>query len=395
MSVTGRERDEPGRLEVPASVIDQLDSDWIASGLGEHLETAKTTRGLELLTPDASKEDEPFTYAIVVNTPVDLQVNVALTSLASLLSRREVVEKLLRTNAFEGLDDDLQQSDQQARENISDTTRIHGWKIAARQLRDRSRMSGHPLRVTFEAPLFTQRDLAVRAPALRRVYNEMSIIRLAIDKVAALLSQGMTVVGSGSDKVMRMSLDMLDLGDVRTYLAHLARDAYVCGNGFLAFGSPPETALRLIQPEKGQLDQTGAKVRTSEGSDWLRVLHVRGAEQVGSMYGLGMVEPFISQVSMHDVLIGRLYTARSWTLWDRAPSSAKDWAATVERSVPRMIKRVQDQIKASLGTVTEGLTDPPQDLYFPGRERMMPAPSLFMNSDESAENLRGSEKGSQ
>ena len=46
-----------------------------------------------------------------------------------------------------------------------------------------------------------RRALALRAPILRHVYNEMPEVRSAIDKVAATLSQGLMTVGGSSEQI--------------------------------------------------------------------------------------------------------------------------------------------------------------------------------------------------
>ncbi|MET7806876.1 hypothetical protein [Micromonospora chersina] len=351
--------------------------------MSSYLATAKTTTGFEVLTPDASSSDDPFTYAIVANSSVDLQVNVALTALASLLSRGEVAERLLESQSVENLGKEIENSDQHARQSIADAVRIRGWRAAATEIRDRSRVANRPIVAAFGNPIFDSEQLAARVPAMRRVYNENDAIRLAIDKVATLMSQGMTIVGPGTDQVMRMSLDMLDVGAVRTFLAHLSRDAFVCGNGYLSFGQPPESALRLIAPEGARLNDSGNSVQEPGSTGWTRVLHIRGAEQVGSKYGLGMLEPFIAQIAQRDALIRKLYAADCLLRWDRTPPWAKALAETDKKAVPQLIRTVESQMQAALGSVTEGLTEPPQELFFPGHERMEPAPTFFLHGGVS------------
>lgn len=190
-----------------------------------------------LLPPDKATEQQPLTFAVTINHPVRVQVEHVLATLAMLAARQE----LTSAGALHVAEIDVQAAevDTRATTAIRDTLRSQGWRAAAQAISARAAAAGLPLAVTYAPTLMEPRDLALRAPILRRVYNEMPEVRLAVDKAATLLSQSLTTVGGGSEQVASFARDLLDVGSTRTYLAHLARDAFVCGNGYLSFGTAP------------------------------------------------------------------------------------------------------------------------------------------------------------
>lgn len=162
-------------------------------------------------------------------------------------------------------------------------------------LRDRSQAAGRPLTVHYDPVLFDAGALRVRAPVLRRVYNEMPQVQREIDKVATLLSRTLMLVGAGSQRASAVARQALDVGEHRTFLAHVVRDAFVCGNGYLSFGAVPGDDMHLLRPELTTLVAEDVAV-VVHGDREVRhepVMHVRGAEQVGSTYGVSVLEPFV------------------------------------------------------------------------------------------------------
>jgi hypothetical protein len=347
-----------------------------------------------LRSPEAVSAEDPLIYAVVANHSVAVQIEHTLAMLAMLVARQEFI-------SGGGLDipeiDRLAaEVDTRATTAVRDTLRSQGWRAAAQAISARSAAAGLPLAVTYSPVLMDASALALRAPILRHVYNEMPVVRKAIDKVATMLSQGLMAVGSssGSERVAAFARDLLDVGSTRTYLAHLARDAFVCGNGYLSFGTVSDEDIRLLQPEQVTiLDSETVRVADG-GTDVIHrpVMHVTGADQQGSPYGVSVLEPFVHLQNEREIFQESIEMAEAWNQIP-APEDARSWAL---RNVPlarRRLKDIDDRIAATLGGPTHLEVEPPADLYFPGLELMTPAAAgLSLVTRESAGNAAAGEQ---
>jgi hypothetical protein len=165
---------------------------------------------------EETSAEAPMIYAVVANHPVPVQIEHALAWLATLMARREFISAGKDIDVAE-IDRLAAAADTRAATSVTDMLRTRGWRAAARALSARSAAAGVPLAVTYSPVLMDPAALALRAPILRRVYNEMSAVRSAIDKVAATLSQGLITVGGGSEQIGAYVRDHLDAGSTRTY----------------------------------------------------------------------------------------------------------------------------------------------------------------------------------
>jgi hypothetical protein len=236
--------------------------------------------------------------------------------------------------------------------------------------------------------------LALRAPILRRVYNEMPEIHSAIDKVATMLSQGLITLGGGSDRIAAFARNLLDAGSSRTYLAHLARDAFVCGNGYLSFGRVPDEDIRLLSPERVTI-LNPETVRVSEGSSHVihsPVLHVTGAEQQGSPYGLSVLEPFVHLQTEREIMQETLEIAAAWEQIP-VPEAARTWAVSSVPLACRRLKDIGSKVTATLGASGNLQVEAPADLYFPGYELMAPAAAGLALVTREPPGVTAGEKG--
>lgn len=328
---------------------------------------------------------EPLVLAVVPNHTVEVQIEVVLTALWTLLGRQGLVHEL-RGGDVSGLDTRAKEADARAELAVQDAVRTRGWRAAAAALRDRSRAAGRPLRVHYDPVLFDADALRARAPVLRRVYNEMPQVRDEIDKVATLLSTTLTVVGAGSQKVSAFARQLLDVGEHRTFLAHAARDAFVCGNGYLSIGAALDEDMQLLRPELTTLVAEDVAVVT-HGDREVRhepVMHLRGAEQIGSAYGVSILEPFVQLLNGQEVF---QQTITSHEAWIRA-GTPDSWLKAGEGSLGfanRMLPVVAERAAALLGGTTGIMTVPPSDLYFPGHVRMEPAAEGLTMHDPDAD----------
>ncbi|MFF5075564.1 hypothetical protein ACFY36_00810 [Actinoplanes sp. NPDC000266] len=377
------------RVKLDRTTEQRIEERWNDRGLTEYLSTAKAQVGTELRSVNAASREDPFNYAVVINSSVEQQIEVCLNAIESTLSRAKVAAKFLKNSDMATLNHDIQQSDTATQKHTAESVRMFGWQATAKRLKQRAEAASTPLVVTFGNPIFDVSDLAIRTPVLRRVYNEMPSVRRAIDVVATLLSRGLTLRGNASDTNMRKILDMLDIGALRNYLAHLARDAFVCGNGYLSFSDAPDVDIRLLKPENTRLcDDPSYAINLTSG-ERVRVLHITGATQLNSRYGVSQLEPLVAIVGQHDILMSQLYLADASSIAPSAPTEAKDWAARSTSPIEAMAADARSKVSVLLGEVTNSFADPPQDLYFSGLERMSDSSPLFIMSENQSDNPTG------
>ncbi len=327
-----------------------------------------------LRDPYAATEKEPFTYVIVANHPVDVQVETALTTLAGLLARRELTDRL-RQGDHTGVDSAAVTADAQAQRTVQDAIRTRGWPAAAEAIRERAITAGRPLVVRYDRVVLEPEAVRRRVPVLRHVYNEMPEVREAIDKVATVLSQTLRSVGGGTFEVGAFGRALLDVGAHRTYLAHLARDAFVCGNGYLSFGTARDEDLRLLRPEHTWIvgRETAMTLEDGREVEHAPVLHVTGARQVEGSGGLSVLEPFVL------LLLQRQVAQPSLDMEKFAPERHGPSAAEMPRIRAsadlgrRMLSDVAQKARTLLGGPSTLEVDVPVDLYFPGHADMQPA----------------------
>ena len=345
-----------------------------------------------LRSPEEATAEDPLIYAVVANHSVPAQVEHTLATLAMLVARQE----LISGGGLEvsQIDRQAAEADTRATAAVRDTLRSQGWLAAARAIGARSAAAGLPLAVTYAPVLMDAGALALRAPILRHVYNEMPEVRRAVDKVATMLSQGLTTVGGGSERVASFARDLLDVGSTRTYLAHLARDAFVCGNGYLSFGAVSDEDIRLLQPEKVTILGPRTVRVTDSGTESVHrpVMHMTGAEQQGSPYGLSVLEPFVHLQNERETFQESLEIAEAWTQIP-APEDARAWALGNVPLARRRLKDIDDKITATLGGSTHLGSSPRPVCTFPGHELMSPAAArLSLVTRESGGNAATGEQ---
>lgn len=323
-----------------------------------------------LCDPSSATADEPFTYVLTVNDSVAVQVEAALGGLAALLARQELVD---RRHDIASIDAEATLADARAERDLHDAIRARGWSEGADALRERSVAAGRPFVVGYGTTVFDEEQLRRRAPILRHVYNVVPEARAAIDRTAAVLSQTMESVGGGTQEVGAYVRQLLDVGATRTYLAHVARDAFVCGNGYLSFGSAPDEDMRLLLPERTRMIAPERAVVVENGREIVHepVMHLRGAQQVEGDYGVSVLEPFVMVAMRRRVF--------EQTLALEAAVNQAGSAQEVARmgGTGELARRVlaDDANTASrlLGGVSALSVEVPADLYFPGHALMQPA----------------------
>lgn len=336
-----------------------------------------------LRDPYAATPQEPFTYVVVLNQPVAVQVETALTTLAGLLARREVTDKARRGDAAR-IDAAAATADEQAHRTVQDAIRSRGWQAAAEALRERSIVAGRPFVVRYDRTVMDPEAVRRRAPVLRHVYNVMPEARTAIDKVATVLSQTMQVMGGGTREIGAYGRTLIDVGALRTYTAHVARDAFVCGNGYLSFGTAPDEDLRLLRPEETWMVGEERAVTIEEGQhiEHFPVMHLTGARQVDGS-GLSVLEPFVQQLLLRQSAEAT-FLLEKYIAAQEAPSAEELAASQASADLGRRIlAQVEEQSRTLLGGPSTLTVDVPADLYFPGHTDMSPAAQAVTLSPES------------
>lgn len=324
--------------------------------------------------PNEVTEEAPFTYAVVANHSVATQIQHVLSTLSRLVARQELVGKGLDAAQLSDLDQAGAATDESADHLVSELLRSGGWRAAARAVGARSSAIGQPLVVKFSSTLMSPDELARRAPSLRHVYNNWPVVRETVDAVATLMSQGLSVGGGANGPGQAFARDLLDLSQIRTYLAHLSRDAFVCGNGYLSFGSTPDEDLRLLRPETVRLEDPKTAIETIDGKETrhTQILHVPGARQGAGLYGMSSIEPLLQQEINRELWLHQLEIADAWTE-EAAPKSFWEHAQMMLPLSQRSLAAGEELAKATLSTVRSMEVQVPRELYFPGAERMAPA----------------------
>jgi hypothetical protein len=322
-------------------------------------------------------------YAIVVNQTLDTQMRTALACVASYLARHQLISSFRRNDDdVTGLDTAIVDLDAQVASSLDDTLRVNDWRSATLELRERAIAAGCPLRVRFAAPLMNAEDIKRRVPVVRRVYNEIPAARGAIDRVAAAISLSLTIAGDGVPQAaLAAAHEMMDVGEVRRYVAHIVRDAFVCGNGFLEV-RPPPSGLRMVRPEtmdvrgSSEFVVTDPETGGSRILDGSHLLHLKGIHQTSGPLGVSLLEPLVVYQAQLDVAQSALDDGVPIAM-EFGTEDAKAWAERTQAFAARIRLAKEKSIQEVLGGSTTRFPAPPTDLYFPGHEDLLPAaPSL-------------------
>lgn len=358
--------------------------------VGEPIKTPsmKTLPAPHLISdPSITSEVEPLVYVVVANHPISTQIDHVMGTLSRILERTDLVQQASQAGDVSRIDQDAEAADRKADDGITDAIRATGWRQTARTLSERSVAAGRPFHVTFSKTLMDGSQIRRQVPILRSIYNESTYTRLAIDKLAALLSQGMTTRGGGTRVAASFAREFFDLGVSRTYLAHLARDAYVCGNGYLVFGEVPDEDTRLLMPECVEIidSSTLKEVLPERTITHKKFIHTRGAEQQDSLYGVSVLEPMIS--AHHNLEIGNrlMATHEAWSTVSIVPYSARKHMADLQPFALRQIQNYQSFARQLFKVAAETDVNVPADLYFRTAIGMEPASqALAFPTDQGA-----------
>ena len=346
---------------------------------------------------DVRQERGEVIVAVVVNQPIELQIRSFLRFLSDLTARQTVVRSRVLEGKIGSIDAEVQAADAGADRIIDDRLRGGGdWRSAAAEIAQRAQNAGFGLKITFSAPLLEVDELYPRLPLLRTIYNTEPTVRLAVDKAVAQLALPFRLEGSDlPDTVMNQARNAMEFGQIKRFVAHLARDAFVCGNGYLTFGSERMPQPTLLQPDRVRMVRSEEYEALDNAGGWRliegHVLHFRGAHQVNSPYGISVLEPFISIVGQRDVMLAVKQDIEAFereAALGQGPA-IRAWADEVSPLADRTIAEVPGRISEVLGGGFERYPDPDVDeLYFPNLIEMNDAVASIRFSEGADRRVR-------
>jgi hypothetical protein len=322
------------------------------------------------VTTDAAVDE--VRYAILANQPVDLQREIAITSLFQLIGRQTLVANAVSDRrVFTALPDRAADADQERRAAAGQELRGN-WRTAIASLHAEAEAGGVSIRARYEPdPLPRRDDIVRRLPALRRAYDELELARDAIDRAAAMLSQQPWRIVGGEERARRAAQERLETMQFTRYLSQAARDGYVCGNGYVRFGGEAgEARVRTLRPEQVEI-RGGRYIERSPAGDrdvTEGTVPVTGFGQLHSPYGVSALELALHALRVLDLQreMGERHAAlrRRGLLIDQLRTLDDD-EAIVERMFSDALEALRPMYQFFLS-----LPAPPPDLYFPGQERL-------------------------
>lgn len=324
--------------------------------------------------------------AMVANQPVSVQITTLLQFLETFLARQHLTAEIRSGGrGIADIDAIALSADESATRQVQDDLRIGDWERTARRISDRARNDGYALEVRFAEPLLEKNQIDLRLPLLRHVYNTQEVVRKAVDRVAGI---SLSLHLAGDDvppEAFRQTQALLDVSALQRFSAHLMRDAFVCGNGYLALGDDRnQSSMRLFLPELVRhVGEGHYEAREEPGGEFRPVvgyvLHHTGARQVGSEYGLSLLEPFIQIAATNEALESGIHDVAMLQPPPHRVEEASAWLQHVISLRERTFAENAKRVATILGGATASLRDPSSEaLYFPGL--------AFM--DNAAERLR-------
>lgn len=338
-----------------------------------------------IVYPDGS-EQRPIFFAVNRQRSGAEQVTTFLSLVLSALSRQPMLSSAMsgESKLDSGFSMRIDEIDRAMRDEAERLLRASQAAGSIEPITQRLESFG--LDIKFEYRQAVRSNLSeIRAVMrfAREAYNELDIVRDAVDKMAAMVvSTGPRLVGTGSEAIRVFGERRLTGMGVPNLIAQWFRDAELFGTSGLVFDYKVDVAGRLIRPDKMRVEGHGLAQRvfdellseswplfeSSEPPDATIVLQ-RGVEQDGSPYGLSILEP--SLATIHKLLTSERVTKDIITL--TATHNRPD------REAGRILL-VADEARRSAEAALERLFWFPNtqlnvkqtELYFPGWELWNP-----------------------
>lgn len=311
---------------------------------------------------------DEVTAVLIANQPLPLVREVVLRFFIDLIERSGPVQDVAEGRRDLGdLPSMISASEAEtglvAWESLADD-----WTRAIEVVKARAAANGFTLSVRHTASMFAHRDdLTRRIPALKRLYRQEPRVRRWVDHIVASSSPGELVVRGGHEGIRLKIQQQTALTAIPQMLAQAVRDAYVCGNGFVA---PEMVGLdmgaRCYRPETTEVLPDGSI--STPGPDGAQhkidgpVMHLRGAEQLDSSYGVSALEPFLN------ILEERRVIAESRALQAATPAHLQDRFERADAVSGLMEQALEQRILDLTGVIEQLPRQIPPDLYLAGSE---------------------------
>jgi hypothetical protein len=321
---------------------------------------------------DPFAERAELRYGLIVNQPLDLQREAALSFLFDLVLRQAPVRDFASSNqpAPDRLPELAAEAEGAANEASSDLLRF-GWKRTAQALRSRTAEAGFRLEVKYQAdPFPTRAEVVSRMPALRRLYNRNEQVREAVDRTVSIIGGREPQTRGGREDIRVSRQQGATLSGLRQFLNQTQRDADVCGNGYLvmgAFAGLPR--LRCLLPDAVEICGDEYVLLGGKTEERFRdVFHDRGLEQIHSPYGISPWEPLLSYVQQADTINGIRATVRAARARLPPDASARKRAERFAKLAERMERQADERVAELTRFAREHLPPAASGLYFRGQE---------------------------
>jgi hypothetical protein len=323
---------------------------------------------------DPMSPGEIVHQAVVLNQPVPLQIETVLTFLSQLIRRQRYIWQNAEQRAnVNQIDRAAAELDERAQNEVVDTLR-HGWRVTAETLARQASEAGLAFDATYQPDPFPDRHSVVRRlPQLRRVYNTFPTIRDALDRaISAMSGREPLVMSSGLPDLQRDYLQQLtSLMSITKYVNQSFRDAFVCGNGFLAFVAHQPLGVHSLRPDDVvvrdadhfELAQGGSTTPVGD-----HVIHFRGLEQIFSPYGLSLLEVFLGDLRSYDAFHQTGQFANTVLAQNPNPDQ-RQWAQRILALGARVAEEREARFKSLLAGAFQ-LPSPEAHLYFDGFETL-------------------------
>jgi hypothetical protein len=321
------------------------------------------------VTTDAARDE--VLYAIVANQAVDLQREIAITSLFQLLGRQALVSAAMADSAsLADLPARASTVDEERTERAGSQLR-GDWRAAIQSLHAEAGAAGVVLGVRYAPDPFPDAEAVRRRyPALRRAYDELNVARDAIDRAVGVLATAPWKIVGGDEHQRRIVQEQVEAMQLSHFVAQGTRDGYALGDGYVLFGGEAER-IRALRPERVLLrddrmfEQTpGGDKDVTEG-----MVHIQGMTQLRSPYGVSLLELALNALRAHDHAVmlteeaGRL-RRRGLTINELHELQAQEDAAASVRA------DATGRLETLFAFFREQLPTPRTRLYFPGQERL-------------------------
>ena len=359
--------------------LDELGFEWAVDNMAEWttreaLESLLNGRGAAIRSPNESTESEPSIWACILNSAIETQIESTLTALAMLLARQTLVQDMTAEQKVAALPTKAARVDEETTKLIGDEIRNSGWRSACRAIRSRAAASGFALHVNYQSPLLDIEQTRTRMPLARHVYNATPGVKMTIDKIVNVLTQGWTIVGPGPEQMLQKTRDMLELSGIPALTAHTVRDGLVCGMGVLSLASVPLKNPWLIRPED-IIELTSAYV-IAQGEHGLErispILPIKGGVQLNSTLGLSILEPLIINAANRSIFLHTLLAAKVMQNLPRAREQVGDWPEQSQALAEAQLRALGKATEAIFNPAALRTAEPISALYSPGMETMRP-----------------------